>query len=91
MKNEFEKLDAFMKQHQPSLTSPVQPRVVSSRSWWMPLAACTAAVTIVLTINFRNREAQLNADALAVIEAIEWDMTDEDLPSDVTDLVALSE
>ncbi len=89
MKNEFEKLDHFMREHKPVLASPRPLKAPTARSWWLPLTASAAvAVAVIVTINVQNRNAALDQEAVAMMEAMDWDMTEDEL-SDVTDLVAL--
>ncbi len=90
MKNEFEKLDNFMREHKPVLASPRPLKAPPARSWWLPLTASAAvAIAVLVTINVQNRNAALDQEALAGMQAMDWDMSDDELPTDVTDLVAL--
>lgn len=90
MKNEFEKLDSFMREHKPVLASPRSIKAPPARSWWLPLTASIAvAITVIVTINVQNRNAALDQEALAGMQAMDWEMGDEELPTDITDLVAL--
>ena len=90
MKNEFEKLDSFMREHKPALESLRPMKAPPARSWWLPISAGAAlAIALVVTVNIQNRNAALEQEAVASMEALDWDMSDDELPADVTDLVAL--
>jgi hypothetical protein len=90
MKNEFEKLDDFMREHKPPLESLRPMKVPPARTWWLPVSASAAlAIALVVTVNIQNRNEALEQEAIAGIEALDWDMNEEELPTDVTDLVAL--
>jgi hypothetical protein len=90
MKNEFEKLDGFMREHKPALGTLRPVKAPATRSWWLPLSAGAAlAIALVVAVNIQNRNAALEQEAVASMEALDWDMSDEELPTDVTDLVAL--
>ena len=90
MKNEFEKLDSFMREHKPALESLRPIKAPKARSWWLPLSAGAAlAVALVVTVNIQNRNAALEQEAIASMEAMDWDISDDELPTDVSDLVAL--
>lgn len=90
MKNDFEKLDQFMREHKPLLASPRPLKAPSARSWLLPLtASAVVAVAVIITINVQNNQAVLDQEAVAAMEALDWDMSDDELPSEVTDLVAL--
>ncbi len=90
MKNEFEKLDRFMREHKPALETSRPMKAPRARSWWLPVAAGAAlAVALVVTVNIQNHNAALEQEAVAGMEALDWDMNEDELPADVSDLVAL--
>ena len=90
MKNEFEKLDGFMCEHKPPLESLRPMKVPPARTWWLPVSASAAlAIALVVNVNIQNRNAALEQETIASMEALDWDMSDDELPADVTDLVAL--
>jgi hypothetical protein len=90
MKNEFEKLDTFMREHRPeSSTSRSAPTSRSHFGWHLPVGITACLVAIFVTVfQVQQRQQELDLEAIAMMETLEWEMSDETL-ADVTDLVAI--
>lgn len=89
--NEFDKLDRFVREHKPAIES-LRPISAPKKSWWLALTASAAvAIAVIVTLNIQNQQAALDQEAVAALEAMDWDMSEDEMPTDISDLVALAE
>lgn len=89
MKNEFEKLDNFMRKHTPPLAQPTLPRPQQSLVWKGFAFACLLSVVVITAVQIKQNSYDENA--LALSEIMEWDVTTDEMPVDVEDLIAWTE
>jgi hypothetical protein len=92
MKNEFEKLDAFMKAHSPGPAekSPPELKLVHHRGRFLP--ALVALVLVVLVFRQQLRHEQLNTEELiALSETLDWDVTTDEMPLEFEETLAYVE
>jgi hypothetical protein len=91
MKNEFEKLDTFMRQNRPDIIQIPQRRSPGSNDhpWLRYVLACGIAVIISIgVIKHHHDEAQ---SALLLAEVLSWDVTSDEFPSEVETELAMSD
>ena len=90
MKNEFEKLDSFMLKHRPEGPHTKTLQSPGGIGWRLPVAVAASLIAIVMSVTYtQQRKHELDLEAIAMAETLEWDMNDDF--SDVTDLVALAD
>ena len=89
MKNEFEKLDQFMRAHKPAQIAGQNIALPQSKSWWLKIAATCAVFAVVTVGSIQWHTKTMNAEAVALVETMEWDFTADEMPADVADIVAL--
>lgn len=87
--NDFDKLDKFMRQHAPQTTKTLaQPKAPKGAQLWAPALIATAfAIVFVLTFTLRADTSE--EETLASLQALDWEESVNDLPTDVADLVAI--
>ncbi len=90
MSNEFEKLDGFMKKHAPPLSElKTLPRPVTNNSWIKWVSAFCLSLVVVVTVF--QRQKTYDENTLALTEVLEWDVTSDEMPTELEEVIALAE
>lgn len=89
MNNEFEKLDAFMKKHTPPVLEAKVVRPKTNQAW--KGFALASALSVVVIVAVQMKQKTYDENTLALSEVMEWDVTSDEMPADVEDLIAWSE
>lgn len=84
--SEFKKLDDFMRTHAPLATAaPVLRRKPRRLLAW----ASIATACLCLGLYQLQRTEATNTEVIAAMEVLEWDLSQEEAYSEITELVAL--
>lgn len=92
MSDEFNKLDAFMRDHRPQSLAGQARHVPRTTQWWIPSTVLAALLVIVLGLSIHNsREASVDNDTIALIEAMDWEAEVEGEMDEISEFVAMVE
>lgn len=91
MNNEFEKLDIFMKEHAPPQLTPVGSLSVKNENHWLLKGALALGLCAIVVVTASQNQKNKVESTLALSEALQWDVTTDEMPVEIEDTLALLE